>query len=74
MNEIFFPQVFKTTCNFLFATYRYMYECFENKKKLTKNKGMTSVISSLVRIYKGKYLTRILNVVSFVKYELSIFR
>ena len=42
-------------------------------EKQRKNKGMTSAISLLVRRYE-KYLTRISDVVSYGKYELSIFR
>ena len=57
----------------IFFYYIDIHECFENKSKLDekhrKNKGMTSAISLIVRIWK--YLTRIPDTVSYGKYELS---
>ena len=54
--EIFLPQedklhMFKPTCNFLFITYILDISVLKIKK-LRKNKGMTSTISPLVRIWR----------------------
>ena len=57
VEKIFLKSFFLEKINFicssqhviLFLLY-YRYECFENKK--TRQKGMTSMISSLVRIWK----------------------
>ena len=56
--ESFFHQKINFICSsqYVIFFFLYRYECFENNKKLNKkqrkNKGMTSAISSLVRIWK----------------------
>ena len=74
MSEIFFPRedkvhMLKPTCNFIFITKMRMLQKLHSFYSVP-NKGMTSAISSLVRIWK--VVTRIPDVVSYEIYEWRI--